>query len=224
MSIPFSRALHVRLALAAPAVERATAQLWRPEGDLTARYRTYLWAMHALTTASVPLLERAAANCARLDDDWAPRLAAYFAGHAQEERGHDAWLLEDLAAAGVPVGRVRPLPPPLVVELAGAQYYRIEHRHPAALLGYLAVLEGHAPSPALAGVLAARTGLPPAAFRTVRDHADLDAGHVAALERQLDRLPLTAPQQTEVAVSALHTAGILARLFHQLAADPGGQR
>ncbi|WP_244305186.1 iron-containing redox enzyme family protein [Kitasatospora cheerisanensis] len=110
------------------------------------------------------------------------------------------------------------------MELAGAQYYRIEHRHPVALLGYLAVLEGHAPSPALAGVLATRTGLPPAAFRTVREHADLDAGHVAELERQLDRLPLTAAQQTEVAVSALHTAGILARLFHQLAADPGGQR
>ncbi|MFD8481807.1 iron-containing redox enzyme family protein [Kitasatospora sp. NPDC059673] len=221
-SIPFSCALDARLALASPILHRASAQLWRAEGDLTVRYTGYLWAMHALTVASVPLLERAASACARLDEDWAPRLAAYFAGHAEEERGHDAWLLADLAAAGERA-REQPLPPPLVVELAGAQYYRIEHRHPAALLGYLAVLEGHAPSPALAGVLAARTGLPEAAFRTVREHADLDAGHLAEVRRQLDRLPLTGPQQTEVAVSALHSAGILARLFHQLAADPGEQ-
>jgi len=222
VSIPFSRALNARLALATPALHRASARLWRPDGDLAGRYRRYLRAMHALTTASVPLLERAAAACARLDDDWAPALAAYFAGHAEDERGHDAWLLEDLATAGEPAGS--PLPPPLVVELAGSQYYRIEHRHPAALLGYLAVLEGQAPSPVLAGALAARTGLPAAAFRTVREHADLDAEHLAEVERQLDRLSLTAAQQTEVAVSALHTAGTLARLFHQLAADSGGQR
>ncbi|MFD7639219.1 iron-containing redox enzyme family protein [Kitasatospora sp. NPDC059795] len=224
MSIPFSRALNARLALVAPALHRASARLWRPDGDLTGRYRRYLWAMHAVTTASVPLLERAASACSRWDDGWAPSLAAYFAGHAEEERGHDAWLLADLVAAGEPTGEPRPLPPPLVVELAGAQYYRIEHRHPATLLGYLAVLEGHAPSPVLAGVLAARTGLPEAAFRTLREHADLDADHVAEVERQLDRLPLTADQRTEVAVSALHTAGILARLFDQLAADPGGHR
>ncbi|MFF0390895.1 iron-containing redox enzyme family protein [Kitasatospora sp. NPDC004615] len=222
MSVPASRALDARLALVAPALHRASSRLWRPEGDLTGRYIDYLWAMHALTVASVPLLERAAAACARLDEEWAPRLAAYFAVHAEEERGHDAWLLADLVAAGEQ--QEPPLPPPLVVELAGAQYYRIEHRHPAALLGYLAVLEGHAPSPALAGVLAARTGLPEAAFRTVREHAALDAGHLAEVRRQLDRLELTAAQQTEVAVSALHTAGILARLFHQLAADPGGQQ
>ncbi|MFF2629415.1 iron-containing redox enzyme family protein [Kitasatospora griseola] len=224
MSIPFSRALNARLALATPALHRASAHLWRPDGDLTRRYLRYLWAMHALTTASVPLLECAAAACARLDDPWAPSLAAYFTEHAKEERGHDAWLLADLVAAGEPVGPERPLAPPLVVELAGAQYYRIAHRHPTALLGYLAVLEGQAPSPVLAGALAARTGLPAAAFRTVRDHAHLDTEHLAEVERQLDRLPLTSDQQTEVAVSALHTAGILARLFHQLAADTGGQR
>ncbi|MGW4383224.1 iron-containing redox enzyme family protein [Kitasatospora sp. NPDC004531] len=221
MSVPFSRALDARLALVAPGLHRASGRVWRPEGDLLGRYRNYLWAMHALTTASVPLLERAAEACARFDDGWAPSLAAYFARHAEEERDHDVWLLADLAAAGA--RGARPLPPPPVVELAGAQYYRIEHGHPAALLGYLAVLEGHAPSPVLAGVLAARTGLPASAFRTVREHAALDTGHLAEVERQLDRLPLTAGQQTEVAVSALHSAGLLARLFHQLAADPGGQ-
>jgi hypothetical protein len=222
-----SHALRTKLALTAPALHHATHALWRPhdphDTTLPARYHRYLRAMHALTTASVPLLERAAARCARLDDPAAPHLAAYYTRHADEERGHDTWLLEDLAAAGAPAPHPLPPPPPLVAELAGAQYYRIEHRHPAALLGYLAVLEGNAPAPGLADHLAARTGLPDAAFRTVRAHAHLDTGHLADLHHLLDELPLTDHQLTETAVSALHTATTLARLFHHLAADPEGQ-
>ncbi|MFG2332644.1 iron-containing redox enzyme family protein [Streptomyces sp. NPDC048604] len=213
-----SDTLGIKLALAAPALDAATAALWRPTG-LRRRYVRYLVAMHALVRASVPLLERAAARCAALDEPAAPRLATYCLRHAEEERGHDAWLLDDLAAAGAGPAAV---PPAEVVELAGSQYYRIEHEHPVALLGYMAVLEGHAPSPTLAGRLAAATGLPDAAFRTVREHAELDGGHADEIHRVLDELPLSSGERTVVCVSALHTADLLARLFLSLAAEPGG--
>ncbi|GLX51441.1 hypothetical protein Shyhy01_43910 [Streptomyces hygroscopicus subsp. hygroscopicus] len=221
-----SAALRVKLGLAAPVLHAATAALWRHEpARLRPRYVEYLYVMHALVRASVPLMERAARRCAELTprDPVAGPLGRYLEKHAEDERGHDAWLLEDLAAAGAdPDAALGRLPSPVVADLAGAQYYWIEHQHPVALLGYIRVLEGNAPAPWLADRLAARTGLPPAAFRTVREHAALDAGHVADLDDLLDTLPLTAAQQVAVAVSALRTTDGITRLFSYLAAAPGG--
>jgi hypothetical protein len=220
MSVSASAALQTKLALTAPALQAATGALWRPAG-LRQRYLRYLTAMYPLVLASVPLLERAAERCAQLDDPSARRLAGYYTGHAEEERGHDAWLLEDMAAAGA---RPSSVPPPAVTELAGAQYYRIEHEHPAVLLGYIAVLEGNAPAPWLAGRLTGATRLPADSFRTLREHAELDGGHLGELHQVLDTLPLTAQQHTAVSVSALHTVDLLTRLFLSLTADPGGPR
>ncbi|MFF8510163.1 iron-containing redox enzyme family protein [Streptomyces sp. NPDC015492] len=216
-----SLALRTKLAPTAPVLRAATAALWRPDG-LRPRYVRYLAAMHPLVRASVPLLLRAAERCAERPDDPAARLlAAYFLRHAEEERDHDVWLLDDLAAAGAGPAAV---PHTVAVELAGAQYYRIEHEHPVALLGYIAVLEGNAPGPRLADHLAGATGLPGRAFRTLREHAALDGGHLDDLYRVLDALAPGPARQTAVAVSALHTANLLTRLFLSLAEDPGGHR
>ncbi|MFF8606821.1 hypothetical protein ACF06X_12850 [Streptomyces sp. NPDC015346] len=218
MTTTASLALRTKLTPTTPVLRAATAALWRPEG-LRWRYVRYLAAMHPLVRASVPLLERAAERCAERDDPGARRLAAYYTRHAEEERDHDTWLLDDLAAAGAGPAAV---PHPVVVELAGAQYYRIEHEHPVTLLGYIAVLEGNAPGPRLADRLTEATGLPGGAFRTLREHAELDGGHLDDLHRVLDDLALTPARQTAVSVSALHTANLLTRLFLALAADPGG--
>lgn len=227
-----SAALRVKLGLAAPALRAATTGLWGREREreqhpeqLRAVYVGYLYAMHTLVRASVPLMERAAARCAELGarDAVAGPLGQYLEAHAEEERGHDGWLLDDLAAAGAdPAQALTRLPHPVVADLAGAQYYWIEHHHPVALLGYIRVLEDNAPAPWLADRLAARSGLPAAAFRTVREHAELDTGHIAALDDLLDALPLSAAQQVAVAVSALCTADGVTRLFSHLASAPGG--
>ncbi|MET9913374.1 iron-containing redox enzyme family protein [Streptomyces sp. NPDC006476] len=221
-----SAALRVKLDLVTPVLRSATTALWQPCG-LTSRYVEYLYTMHALIRASVPLMERAARRCTELAprDPVAGPLGRYLERHAEEERGHDDWLLEDLAAAGAdPTEAADRLPSPVVAELAGAQYYWIEHHHPVALLGYILVLEDNAPAPWLADRLAAGTGLPHTAFRTVREHADLDCGHVAALDALLDALPLTTAQQALVAVSALRTTDGVTRLFSHLATTPGGTR
>ncbi|MET7754628.1 iron-containing redox enzyme family protein [Streptomyces sp. NPDC005389] len=214
-----SLALRTKLAPTTPVLRAATAALWRPDG-LRERYVRYLAAMHPLVRASVPLLVRAAERCAAEPGDPAARcLAAYYLRHAEEERDHDAWLLDDLAAAGAGPSAV---PHPIVVELAGAQYYRIEHEHPVALLGYIAVLEGNAPGPRLADRLAEVTGLPDGAFRTLREHAELDGGHLHDLYGVFDALAPSPARQTAVSVSALHTANLLTRLFLSLAEDNGG--
>ncbi|MEV7419448.1 iron-containing redox enzyme family protein [Streptomyces sp. NPDC089919] len=218
MTVTASLALRTKLAPTTTALRAATARLWRPDG-LRERYPRYLAAMYPLVRASVPLLERAAERCAGLADPAARHLGAYYGRHAEEERDHDLWLLEDLAVAGAGPAAV---PHPVAVELAGAQYYRIEHEHPVALLGYIAVLEGNAPGPRLADRLAAATGLPDGAFRTLREHAELDGGHLDDLHRVLDELALPPERQRAVSVSALHTANLLTRLFLSLATDPGG--
>ncbi|WP_335936752.1 iron-containing redox enzyme family protein [Streptomyces sp. PTD5-9] len=217
--LPPSERLRVKLSFCEPSLRAAIAALWLPQG-LLPRYRAYLRTMHAVIRASVPLMERAAERAAllgRYGDPLGAPLAAHLDGHIREEAEHDAWLLEDLAAAGGdPRDAVERIPDPLVASLAGAQYYWIEHHHPVALLGYIAVLEGHAPAPGLAPRLARMTGLPAPAFRTVHEHAHLDGGHCAGLYALLDRLPLTRGQEAAVAVSALHTTDALTQLFVRL--------
>lgn len=217
--LPASERLRVKLAFAEPALRASAAVLWRAEG-LLPRYRAYLCAMHTVIRASVPLMERAAqraALMARHGDPLGAPLAAYLHDHIREEAEHDSWLLDDLTAAGSgPQAALDPVPPPLVASLAGAQYYWIEHHHPVALLGYIAVLEGHAPASGLAPRLARLTGLPAPAFRTVHEHARLDDGHTGELYALLDRLPLSRGHEAAIAVSALHTTDALTQLFVRL--------
>jgi hypothetical protein len=185
--------------------------------------------MHGVIRASVPLMTAAARRCAALaqpaegeGDPVAGPLATYLGGHIAEETGHDDWLLADLRAAGRDPAAVLATPPgPAVARMVGAPYYWVEHHHPVALLGYIAVLEGNAPPPGLATVLERQTGLPAAAFRTLAAHADLDTGHTAGLDDLLDDLPLRPRHRTAVAVCALHTVDAFAALLDTLSGpDP----
>ncbi|MEW2181341.1 iron-containing redox enzyme family protein [Streptomyces sp. NPDC005406] len=222
MSPSAAASLRLELSLVQPVLRAAAARMWRSDAGLRDRYRHYLRAMHQVIRASVPLMERAATRCERLPrDPLAPPLAQYLRAHAEQERGHDDWLLTDAAATGTaPCELTAAAPPAHVAALVGAQYYWIEHSHPVALLGYIAVLEGNAPAPGLAGRLARETGLPSAAFETVRLHADLDGGHSADLDRLITQLHLDPAQRSLVAVSALHTVATLAELFDRIATAP----
>ncbi|MFD0310175.1 iron-containing redox enzyme family protein [Streptomyces sp. NPDC127119] len=218
--------LRARLALTEPMVRAATDALWRPTG-LAPRYATYLAVMHGVIRASVPLMERAATLCAALrpHDPVAAPLERYLRVHAEEERGHDDWLLTDLAALGdtapgdTAAAVAGEQPAPSTARFVGAQYYWIEHHHPVALLGYIAVLESNAPAPRLADHIAS-SGVPEASLHTVRAHAELDDGHTADLFELLDALPLTPVLRRAVTTSALHTVDGLIGLFTRIAGEP----
>ncbi|MFC4031845.1 iron-containing redox enzyme family protein [Streptomyces polygonati] len=214
-----ARALRLKTGAVLPALGRATARVWSgPEP--AARYGEYLCLMHAVVRASVPLLTAAARRCAELGaaDPVAGPLAAYLTAHAVEEREHDRWLLDDLRAIGRdPEEPLRRVPPPVVAELVGAQYYWLLHHHPVSLLGYVAVLEQQPGAPELPDRLARLTGLPPRGFGTLRAHVALDPGHRAELDAVIDGLPLSADHEALIAVSALHTVSAATRLFAWLA-------
>ncbi|MEZ0111180.1 hypothetical protein ABH920_005195 [Catenulispora sp. EB89] len=212
--------LHVKISLADHALNAALDRLWRPDG-LVLRYGRYLAAMHQVIRASVPLMDLAARRCAERGaaDPLAARLHDYLVEHIDEERGHDLWLLDDLAVMHGSNGVPEPSAGLAAARLVGPQYYWIEHGHPATLLGYIAVLESRAPAVWLADRLALDTGLPTEAFRTVRAHAELDGGHTSQLDELLDDLPLSRAQDAAIGVSALHTIGALTELIRELSPD-----
>jgi len=223
MTARAGEALRATVALATPVLRAAAVRVWLAPAA-GRRYPRYLRTMHGVIRASVPLMDLAARRCAErastdpVADPVAGPLRQYLLEHIEQERGHDDWLLADLAVLDRSPG-----PPPAatsaVARLVGAQYYWIEHHHPVALLGYIAVMEGNAPSAALPAWLANRAGVPAAALRAVREHADLDGGHTDAVYDLLNRLPLTTAQAHAVAVSGLHTVDALITIFAGLAAQ-----
>jgi hypothetical protein len=202
--------LRTVLGLVEPSIRQSAATLWRPAG-LRRRYLRYLTEMHGVLRASVPLMRLAAERSTDA------RLRDYLAVHIEEELGHDEWLLDDMVAAGRDLlAESGKSPSAAVARLVGPQYYWINHFDPVALLGYLAVLEGNAPSPQLPGLLAEWTGLPGRAFDTLRHHAEVDTGHTDAVFAMVAELDPPPSRRLAIRTSALQTADALIGLFDGL--------
>jgi hypothetical protein len=183
------------------------AQVWARD-NLDQAYPAFLTMVYQIIRASVPLMEAARAEADRRagEDSISGALAKYFRKHALEERDHDRWTLEDLGAIGGDLDAIaQAMPPAEIAQMVGAQYYWIHHHHPVALLGYISVLEGQPPSLEHINRLQARSGLPDAAFRTHRYHANVDPHHKDDLDALLDSLPLTRREIGWIGVSAIQT-------------------
>jgi len=182
-------------------------------------YREYLITSHAIVRASVPLMEAAfaRAQCLAGDDPVSARLVSYLPEHIVEETDHDSWLLEDLESIAVDRSTVLDRPPsPRIAALVGAQYYWIHHYHPAALLGYMAVLEGTPPSLTAVEQMIERTGFDRRAFRTLIEHADIDKHHGDEVFGVIDELELTTQQSTLLGLSAMHTVVAIAAVIDEV--------
>lgn len=179
----------------------------------------YLVLQHQIIRATVPLTEAALERAGALpaSDPLREPLSAYLAEHVDEELAHDEGLLDDLELLGI--GReavLERMPSAAVAALVGAQYYWINHHHPLAFLGYVALMEGYPPTPELIETLAVRTGYPKESFRTFVQHADLDPGHRDHLDRTLDALPLTEQDEAMIVSSATATAVLAAQAVSEI--------
>lgn len=110
-------------------------------------------------------------------------LKAYFVQHHAEEMGHAQWLAADLDGAGFDVRS----PSEIAIALVGSVYYLVKHVHPAAMLGYMLLMEGFPPS--LEHIEAMEKEHGSAMFKTLRFHAEHDIDHGAEVIRQIDLLP-----------------------------------
>ena len=181
-------------------------------------YPEFLFAAYGVTSSSAPSMRAAAERCGALgaDDPLAGWLREYYLEHAEEEHGHDEWILKDLESLGVARERVfGRLPYAGVTALVGAQYYWMTHVHPVAYLGYIAVLE-QPTDLAFLHEVSARTGIALSSMSGHVLHATLDPGHVAEFDATLDRLPLTDRHRELITISAITTVAHLENVFADL--------
>lgn len=214
----FSERIRAKLALVQPTLSAASSRVLRHPSP-EALYPEYMLTMHGISRAAVALMEAAVRRTRALEpnDPLAAPLCKYLESHIPEERGHAEWVLEDLEVIGLDRSLLlERMPPATVASLVGAQYYWIEHVHPVALIGYLAIMEANPPSLDAVADLVAATGFPAAAFRSMRLHAQLDIQHRQGLYRAMDRLPISPTLERLIGMSALHTAELLIQVLIEL--------
>lgn len=116
-----------------------------------------------------------------------------FEEYIEEERGHEAWILDDIRAANGDADAVRDGTPDHAAEVMVAYAWdHIQRGNPVGFLGMVYVLEGTSVALALAAAdhIQRVTGLPDAAFTYLRSHGTLDrehTDHFATLVDGLDR-------------------------------------
>ena len=147
-------------------------------------YRAFLHDLFHIVWHFCPIMAAAAARCSDRFRD--VRMELY--ERIGEEKGHEAWVLEDMEAMGCDVRTALETPPsPPAQAMIAFNYYAVDRQHPCAVLGMLYMLEvvssvyGGRVADSIARALgrdAARGG-----FRFLSSHATMDVEHMAKLNR-----------------------------------------
>lgn len=159
------------------------------DGDVTpALYADFLAQAYHHVSHTCPLLSFAAARTG--DNAYRDALYTYL----EEERGHDEWILADIAAIGGVEQPIAPARAPCRA-MVGYAYYAIEWISPYALLGMVHVLEGM--SALLAGraasALRAAFGVEDQrGFSYLVSHGALDVEHTRFFRDLVDGLDMRA--------------------------------
>ncbi len=178
-------------------------------------YLRYLEQAYHHVRHTCPLMGAALSRCGSSDDRYSKALLDYL----EEERGHEQWILDDIAALGGDPDRVAAGDGNAATRImVGYAYYAIDRISPYALLGMVHVLEGM--SVALADSAAkgiavsigkatlveeADTMTP--GFSYLRSHGGLDRDHVRFFEQLVNGLP------HEAEPFVIDTARLMYRLF-----------
>jgi pyrroloquinoline quinone (PQQ) biosynthesis protein C len=164
---------------------------------------------------TTPLLRQAGRRMKRLG--WHPVLAELLLQKAEEERGHERWLLSDLKNLGWPREEVEQTPPcPAVLAYVAWNRFTAEAGSPTAFLGTAYVLEYLSVYRASGAVerLIQRDAIPHIrkAVTFLRGHAGADISHVAELSAVLRGLH-EPREQAAIVLSARATRALYLGLF-----------
>ncbi len=177
-------------------------------------YLQYLTEAYHHVRYTCPLMGAALARCGSGDHRYRKALLEYL----DEERGHEEWILNDIAALGGDAEAVRAGRGALTTRImVGYAYYAIDRVSPYALLGMVHVLEGM--SVALAdkaaqgiaqsinvgsgGIETGNNG-----FSYLLSHGSLDQDHVRFFEDLVNGLP-----NDEAEEAVIDAAKTMYRLF-----------
>jgi hypothetical protein len=174
-------------------------------------YHAILCCLFHQTYSSPYTFARAAVNC-----EWRHEVAKeYLLRHAEEERTHWRWVLDDLKSTGYAGHDLRNAPPHYTTQAyLGLNYYIAEHT-PIARLAIAAVLEGI--GAAHGGVygrkIVQQLKLQKSQASFFLSHAETDIVHTAELNEVLAASELTADEWAWMAHSA-ETAGRFYRAIY----------
>ncbi len=186
-------------------------------GELSkTQYANFLIRLYPLVSHFCPAMAAAAGRCA----DRLPWLRHFLYDHVQEERGHEAMVLNDLRALGWPTAQVaQRRPVPAVQAMLAFNYYGIHNEHPACVLGLIYVLEIMS---ALYGgkvalAISRKLDLPlSTGFSFLESHASLDEDHMAELRRLLQH-----PECAEANDCVLNSVDVNFQLFANMLGREG---
>jgi pyrroloquinoline quinone (PQQ) biosynthesis protein C len=168
--------------LGAPIIQAALA------GKVTRdQYIDFLTQAYHHVRHTVPLLMICAA---RLPErlEWLREASVEY---IEEEIGHDAWILNDIAACGGDVAAVKRATPSIPTDvMVGFAFDTVQRRNPLGFWGMAHVLEGTSVALAAhaADSLQDSLGLPDKAFTYLRSHGALDIDHTAQFAQLMNRL------------------------------------
>lgn len=186
------------------------------KGLTLAEYRAFLRDLYHIVWHFCPIMATAAARCG--DDLRNIRYDLY--GRIDEEKGHEDWVAEDIAAMGGDVKANIAAPSAPVQAMIGYNYYAAERVHPCSVLGMLYVLEVVASvyGGKAADSIARAIGRDPGkgGFRFLSSHATMDADHLAQLNVLLKTIDDPAAQAAVISSTQVNF-----HQFGQLFSDGG---
>ena len=148
------------------------------KGLTLAEYRAFLHDLYHIVWHFCPIMAAAASRC----DERLRNIRYELYDRIDEEKGHEGWVLEDIAAVG---GAAPGAPSAPVQAMIGFNYYAAERVHPCSVLGMLYVLEviasvyGGKAADSIARAIGRETSA--GGFRFLSSHATMDADHLAQL-------------------------------------------
>ena len=131
--------------------------------------------------------------------------------YIEEERGHDRWILSDIAACGADAVAVEQGMPRLATELMVSYAWdSVLRKNPVSFFGMVLVLEGTSVNLAtpMGQLIQHKLGLPEKAMSYLYSHGSLDQEHIQFFRKLMDQL---ADADDQAAV--IHMARVMFRLY-----------
>jgi pyrroloquinoline quinone (PQQ) biosynthesis protein C len=161
-------------------------------GMTVERYRALLLELYHVVWHFNPACAAAASRMGSPAHDALQPLRHFLYEHMHEETGHETWVLNDLAAIGVPPTDARAHSPSVhTLSLNGYNYWAADRRHPCSVLGMLYALEVVASVYGGPFASAIRESLLLEGDRGVSfidSHATMDAKHMSELRQVLNQV------------------------------------
>ena len=188
--------------LAAPTIQACQ------QGEVTLpRYVAFLTEAYYHVRQTVPLLMACGSRLTERHRWLQDAITEYI----EEERGHDRWILNDIAACGADSAAVEAGEPNFYTEvMVSYAWDSVMRGNPASFFGMVLVLEGTSVNLAtpMAQLIRQRLQLPEQAMSYLTSHGSLDQEHIQFFAQLMDQLSDPVDQQ-----AVIHMARRMYRLY-----------